>query len=314
MAAVEISVVVPVYREEEIIEQFYQELSSVMKGLEMPYEVIFVDDQSDATLEILKRIQRKDDRVKTISLSRNFGHQIALTAGMDFAAGNAVIMLDADLQHPPKVIPELIERWKEGYDIVYTIREDVRGESFFKRLSSRMFYALMSKIAEIDMDFNTADFRLMSRKAVDGFDQIREKARFMRGLVSWIGYRKISLKYVGAERSGGRSKYSLRRLLRLALDGILSFSLFPIRLISATGLVVSFFSFIYILRVIYFVLFTTEKIPDLLPITTLILFFSGVNMVMTGIIGEYVAKVFIESKNRPLYLVDELYGFEEKKS
>jgi dolichol-phosphate mannosyltransferase len=304
MTGVEISVVVPVYRE----------LSSVLERQAMPYEIIFVDDQSDATLEILKRIQRKDDRVKLISLSRNFGHQIALTAGMDFAAGDAVIMLDADLQHPPEMIPELVKQWKEGYDIVYTIREDVRGESFLKKLSSRTFYALMSKIAEIDMDFNTADFRLMSRKAVDGFDQIREKARFMRGLVSWIGYRKTGVKYVGAERSSGRSKYSLRRLLQLALDGILSFSLFPIRVISATGLIVSFFSFIYILRVIYFVVFTTEKIPDLLPIATLILLFLGVNMVMTGIIGEYVAKVFIETKNRPLYLVDRLYGFERKKS
>lgn len=313
MQKIDISVVVPVYDEEDVIDLFYRELDSVLRKLKMSYEIIFVDDQSDtATLGELKRIQKKDPHVKVISLSRNFGHQIALTAGIDHASGEAVVMLDADLQHPPEVIPALIEHWRQGYDIVYTIREDVKGESFFKKSASHLFYALMSKVADIDMDFNTADFRLMSRKAVEGFKKINEKSRFIRGLVSWMGYKKIGLPFVGEGREHGKSKYSLRRLLGFALDGILSFSVFPIRVFSGIGIVISSLSFIYILRVLYFIFFTNERIPDLLPIATVILFVSGIQMVMLGVLGEYLAKVFTETKNRPLYLVDEFYGFEEK--
>lgn len=307
---IEISIVVPVYKEEEIIDEFYGRLADVMKKTNFNFEIIFVNDDypGSKTMKVLKEIHLRDSRVRIIGLTRNFGHQIALTAGIDYARGEAVIMLDSDLQHPPDLIADLINHWKQGYDIVYTIRQDVLGETFFKKLFSRLFYYTMSKISDIDMGFNCADFRLMSRKAVEGFKKIRENTRFIRGLVSWMGYKKVGLPFVANERYRGKSKYSLRKNLAFALDGLLSFSNFPIRIISFIGILISLVSFVYIVRVAYFVMFAKEAIPDWLPITTIILFLSGIQMVMLGIIGEYIAKIFTETKNRPLYLVDEIIG------
>lgn len=308
MKQVDVSVVVPVYKEEEIIEDFYRELLEVMEKSGTVFEIIFVhDDYSDSgTMKILKKIHVHDPRVVIIGFARNFGHQIALTAGIDYARGDAVVMLDGDLQHPPELILKLIDHWRQGYEIVYTIRENVLGETVFKKLSARMFYAFMSKISDVDMGINCADFRLMSRKVVDEFKRFGEKTRFIRGLVSWMGYKKIGIPYIGKERTKGKTKYSLQRIFRFALDGILSFSDFPIRIISLLGIVISSSSFIYLLRVAYFIFFTNDEIPDLLPITTIILFLSGIQMVMIGIIGEYVAKIFSETKNRPLYLINEV--------
>lgn len=308
MNKMDISIVAPVYQEEGIIGDFYRELNQVLNGLRMQYEIIFVDDGSGRpTQQALQVIADGDPHVKVIRLSKNFGHQVALTAGIDNADGDAVITLDSDLQHPPALIPTLIDNWKKGYDIVYTIRQDTKGESFFKKATARIFYSLMSRITDIDMDANCADFRLMSRKAVEGFKKIRENTRFIRGIVGWMGYQKIGIPFEAGERIKGRSKYTIRKMLKFALNGILSFSVVPIRFISITGLLVSSISFLYLLRVGYFVLFTKEKMPNLLPITTLILFLVGVQMLMLGVIGEYLAEVFTESKHRPLYLIDEVY-------
>lgn len=308
MRKIEISVVVPVYKEEEIIVDFYRELLAVMEKTGTVFEIIFVhDDSSNSdTMKALKKIHNNDPRVVVIGFSRNFGHQIALTAGIDYARGDAVVMLDGDLQHPPELIPKMIALWRQGYEIVYTIREDVLGETIFKKLSARMFYVFMSKVSNVDMGINCADFRLMSRKVVDEFKKFREKARFTRGLVSWMGYNKIGIPYIGMERIKGKTKYSLQRIFSFALDGILSFSDFPIRIISLIGVIISTASFAYLLRVAYFFFFTTEEIPDMLPITTIILFLSGIQMLMLGIIGEYIAKIFTETKNRPLYLISEV--------
>ncbi len=304
----EISIVAPVYQEEEIIGEFHEKLTEVMRGVGLTYEVIYVDDGSGiATFNALKKIADSDQHVKILRLSRNFGHQAALTAGIDNASGDAVIMLDSDLQQPPALIPTLIKHWKDGYDIVYTVRDDVKGASFFKKLTASIFYRLMARITDVDMDMNCADFRLMSRKAVEGFKKIRENARFIRGLVGWMGYRKIAVPYIGLERKKGRSKYTLGKMFKFAMNGILSFSVAPIRLISLAGLFVSISSFLYLLRVAYFVLFEKQVIPDLLPITSLILFLVGVQMLMIGVLGEYLAEVFTQVKNRPLYLVDEIY-------
>jgi glycosyltransferase involved in cell wall biosynthesis len=316
MKKIDISVVVPVYKEEEIVEEFYNQLIKIMEEIKIDFEIIFVhDDYSNTeTMTILKNIHSRDPRVVIIGLARNFGHQIALTAGIDYARGKAVVMLDGDLQHPPELIITLIEYWRNGYDIVYTIRQDVLGETFFKKLSAKIFYLLMSKISNVDMGINCADFRLMSRKAVDGFKKMNEKSRFIRGLVSWMGYKKIGINYIAQARSKGETKYTLKKIIAFALDGILLFSNFPIRVISLVGLIISFTSFFYIVRVTYFVLFEKDKIPDLLPITSIILFLCGIQMVMLGVIGEYVAKIFTESKNRPLYLIDEIYDKNDDRS
>lgn len=309
MKNIEISVVVPVYKESEIIEDFYQQLINVMEKIKINFEIIFInDDNPDSeTMQVLKKIHSHDERVKVISFTRNFGHQIALTAGIDYAEGEAVIMLDSDLQHPPDLIPTLIDYWKKGYDIVYTVRQDVLGENFLKKFFSKSFYLVMSKIANIDMGFNCADFRLLSRKAAGGFRKIKENTRFVRGLVSWIGYRRIGVPFVAKERHKGKSKYSVRKNIGFALDAILSFSNFPIRIISFTGILISSVSFIYIIRVIFYLTVEKGVIPDWLPITTIILFLSGIQLLMLGIVGEYVAKIYSETKNRPLYLIDEIY-------
>jgi len=314
MKNLDISIVVPVYREEEIIEEFYSKLIKVMEKSGSVFEIIFVNDDypGSETMKKLKEIHNNDPRVVLIGLTRNFGHQMALTAGIDYARGEAVVTLDGDLQHPPELILTLIDNWKKGYDIVYTIRQDVFGETLFKKLSSKMFYLLMSKISDIDIGFNCADFRLMSRKAVNGFKTFKEKARFIRGIVGWMGYKRIGITYIAGERTKGETKYSTKKIVSFALNGILSFSTFPIRMISLFGLIISSVSFVYLLRVGYFVLFTKEKIPDMLPITTVILFLCGIQMLMMGIIGEYLAKVFTETKDRPLYLIDEIFDRVDK--
>ena len=309
MNKIDVSIVVPVYREEEIIKDFYNELIKVMEKSGTFFEVIFVHDDfsSSETMQRLKEIYDGDSRVVILGLTRNFGHQVALTAGIDYARGGAVITLDGDLQHPPELILTLIDYWKKGYDIVYTIRDDVLGESFFKKFSAKMFYWVMSKISDIDMGINCADFRLMSRKTVNEFKKLRENARFIRGLVGWMGYKKIGVTYIGNERAKGKTKYSLKKIISFALNGIVSFSIFPIRLISLAGLMISGASFIYLLRVTYYFLFTEEIIPNMLPITTIVLFLSGIQMLMLGVIGEYIGKIFTETKNRPIYLIDEVY-------
>ncbi|MBP7828578.1 MAG: glycosyltransferase family 2 protein [Kiritimatiellae bacterium] len=308
MKTIELSVVVPVFREEEIIGEFHRRLNAVLETTGLAFEILYVDDQSDGpTVTLLKKIADGDGRVKVVSLSRNFGHQVALTAGIDLARGAAVVMLDGDLQHPPELIPTLIGKWREGYDIVYTIRQETKGISPMRRSASRLFYALMTRITEVDMDIHCADFRLMSRRAVEGFKQVRESARFIRGIVGWMGYRKIGIPFTSTERERGRSKYSPRKLFKFALDGILSFSVVPIRMISLVGLAVSGISFLYFLRILYYVFFSQQRSPANLPTLTLILFVSGIQLVMMGVLGEYLGQVFTETKNRPLYLVDEIY-------
>jgi dolichol-phosphate mannosyltransferase len=206
------------------------------------------------------------------------------------------------------VIPQLIAKWREGNDIVYTIREDASSTGVARRAASKAFYGLMRKVSDVELDFNCADFRLMSRKAVDGFRRFPERARFIRGMVRWMGYRSVAVPFASGDRVHGETKYSLRRLFRFALDGILSFSVVPIRLIGLMGLITSALSLVYILRIIYFVVAGSGQLPDTLPVTTLILFVGGIQMIMLGVLGEYLSRIFIESKQRPLYLIDEVFS------
>lgn len=306
----DISVVIPVFNEAGNIERLYARLESVMNDIGMSREYIFVDDGSiDGSLAILKELNKKDQRVKVVSFSRNFGHQIALTAGLDHSIGKATICMDADLQHPPELIPTLVDYWKKGYDVVYTVRTETQKATFLKTLTSKFFYWAINKIAHTNIPENAADFRLISRRAVDVLKNIKERDRFLRGLVCWIGFNQIAVPYVAQPRLHGKSKYSFIRMLRFALDGMTSFSSAPLYAATFLGLVVSLLSFFYGVFVLYARLFTDRSVPGWTSIITLILFLGGVQLVCVGIMGEYVGRIFNEVKRRPLYLIRESKGF-----
>ncbi|MCR4436620.1 MAG: glycosyltransferase family 2 protein [Clostridiales bacterium] len=312
MSEIRYSIVVPVYNEEKNIALLYEKLVQVM-GAES-YEVIFVDDGSrDNTFKELEALASKDDRVRAVSFSRNFGHQIALTAGYDLAEGQAVICLDGDLQHPPELIPEMIEKWKQGFDIVLTIREDSDDTTFFKRVTSRLFYKIINKLAKIEIKPGCADFRLMDRKVLDTLNTFRERSRFLRGIISWMGYRCAYINYKANERVFGKSKYSLAKMVKFAVDGVLSFSSYPLKLSSIFGYTISGFAFIYIVYALFAKLYFNAAISGWASLLIAILLLGGVQLICIGIIGEYLSRIYDETKNRPLYIVDKKLGYKEHK-
>jgi len=301
------SIVVPVFNEEEVLTELYKRTTSVMDKLGEPYEIIFVNDGSnDGSLELMKTLHSQDNRVKIINFSRNFGHQIAITAGLDYASGEAVITIDADLQDPPEVIPSLIDKWKEGFDVAYGIREKRTGESFFKLSTASIFYRFLGKITDTNIPADTGDFRLMSRKVVDSLKNIRERNRFVRGLVSWVGFPQIGVNYKREKRFAGCTKYPLRKMLKFAIDGISSFSFLPLRIASYGGFVISGVGLIYAIYVIFVKLFTTKMVPGWASLMVAILFLGGVQLIAIGIIGEYIARIGQETKQRPLYIIREI--------
>ncbi len=299
-----ISVVIPLLNEVGNIPILYQTLLSVLEKITTDYEILFVDDGSkDGSFECIQQISKQNNKVLGISLSRNFGHQIALTAGMEHSCGELVVTMDADMQHPPEVILELYKKYKEGnYDIVNTLREETADSSAFKKISSNWFYKIINNLSDIHIEQSAADFRLMNRKTIDAFLTIKEKDRFTRGLISWMGFRQTSISYVAPARFSGKSKYSITKMFRFAADGITSFSARPLRLSFFAGL---FISFIGLLYAIYAVVkyFMKETIPGWTSILVCILIIGGIQLISIGIIGEYLARVFNEAKNRPLYLV-----------
>jgi dolichol-phosphate mannosyltransferase len=305
-----ISFIVPVYNEAESIEELYTRLTTVLRGESIPYELLFVDDGSrDASVSVLKKIRSQDSSVKILSFSRNFGHQVALTAGLDHVTGDAVIMMDADLQHPPELIPKMIRLWKdEGYDVVYTVRDYERSATFFKRITSAVFYRFINAFSQTSIPANAADFRLLSRSAADSLRQLRERGRFMRGLVSWIGFRQASVPYTAGARSKGETKYSLRRMLRFGMDGLVSFSTVPLSLSTLLGFIVSLFSFAYGALTVYWKYFTDQVVQGWATIVVLVLFLGGIQLLCLGIMGEYLGKIYEELKQRPLYIVKERVG------
>jgi glycosyltransferase involved in cell wall biosynthesis len=307
------SVVIPLLNEEGNIQVLYDALVPVLEKITADYEILFVDDGSkDGSFQRIQEISNHNDKVLGISLSRNFGHQIALTAGMEHACGELVVTMDADMQHPPEVIAELYKKYQEGnYDIINTLREETADSSAFKRISSNWFYKLINKLSDIHIEQSAADFRLMNRKTIDAFLQIKEKDRFTRGLISWMGFRQTNISYVAPARFSGKSKYSITKMFRFAADGITSFSARPLRISFFAGLSSSFIGLLYaIFAVIKY--FMKETIPGWTSILVCILIIGGIQLISIGIIGEYLARVFNEAKNRPLYLIKTYTTKDEK--
>ncbi|HEX4612584.1 MAG TPA: glycosyltransferase family 2 protein [Urbifossiella sp.] len=304
-----LSIVCPAYQEEEVLPRFHAALAAAIDPLADGYdlEVLYVDDGSrDRTLDVIRGFAAADPRVRYVSLRRNFGHQAALTAGLDHATGDAVVSLDSDLQHPPAVIPLLVEKWREGYDVVLTIRGDDRRLGWFKRASSRGFYRLLSWVSSVEVRPAAADFRLMSRQAVDELGRLREAHRFVRGMVQWLGFRVAEVPFQPAARQGGVSKYTLRRMCRFAADGLLSFSPAPARLTVAAGLAVTGLCWVASLAAIAALVPLTNPyaLAGLVTLTTLHAV-AAAGLVTAGVLGELAARTYEQSKGRPLYVVKE---------
>ncbi|MFD2614355.1 glycosyltransferase family 2 protein [Paenibacillus gansuensis] len=303
------SIVIPMYNEEAVIEETYRRLKKVMSSTEETYELLFVNDGSrDRSAEIIKRCAEWDDTVKLLDFSRNFGHQIAITAGVDYAVGDAVIIIDADLQDPPELILQMIEKWKEGYEVVYAKRVQRKGETWFKKATASLFYRVLRASTDISIPVDTGDFRLMDRKVSNEMKRITENNRFVRGLVSWVGFRQTAVEYIRDERMAGETKYPLKRMLKLSLDGILSFSYKPLKLAVYSGLAVSGSGFLYLLYVLYMSMFTDATIKGWPSLVSIMLIFNGFMLLILGILGEYVGRIYDESKGRPLYVVREYTG------
>ena len=310
-----ISIVVPVFNEIEVIDTFYARVKKTVETLDtLTYEIIFVDDGSnDGSYQKLLDLAGIDGNVKIIKFSRNFGHQIAITAGIDNANGDAVVVIDADLQDPPEVITKFIEKWEEGYDVVYGTRESRKGESKMKLLTAALFYRLLKTIIKIDIPVDVGDFRLMSKRAVKYFKEFRERDRFVRGLVSWIGFRQTGVAYEREERYAGETKYPYTKMIKFALDGITSFSSLPLKLATWLGYFTSFLAFLYLCSVfIQKVLGYT--VHGWATIMVGMLFLGGVQLICLGIVGEYIGRISNEIKQRPLYIIEEMREGKNNKS
>ncbi len=300
------SIVIPAYNEEEVITASYKELKKVMDSTNESYELIFVNDGSkDKTLKILSEISISDPNVKVIDFSRNFGHQIAITAGMDNALGDAIVFIDADLQDPPEIILEMIEKWKEGYEVVYGKRKKRDGETFFKKFTANTYYRILKSIMSVDIPVDTGDFRLIDRKVCEAMKGIKEKNRYMRGLVSWVGYKQTAVLYDRHERFAGETKYPLKKMVKLALDGIISFSSAPLKLATFIGAMALGGSFIYLAVII--LLDILNGSPDFIHYGLFfVIFLQAAILISLGFFGEYIGRIYDEARDRPLYLISQI--------
>ena len=304
--SVKYSVAAPVYNEIEIVEEFYNRVQAVMEAIGEPWELILVDDgSSDGSTEKILELSERDSHVVPVIFARNFGHQIAITAGIDHATGDAVIILDADLQDPPEVLPELIDRWKEGYEVVYAVRAEREGESWFKRFTASLFYRLIYRITDVKIPLDAGDFRLLDRQAVNTLKTMREKHRFPRGMAAWIGFRQIGVPYKRAARFAGETKYPFRKMLRLALDAVTGFSYFPLQLATYFGFICAGISAIAIPIVVALRLTGSQAFFGQATTLIAVLFLGGVQLISLGIVGEYLGRIYDEVKERPLYIVRE---------
>lgn len=300
------SVVIPCYNEEAGIGELYRRLSEVVSKLALNAEFIFIDDRSkDQTWQRLQELRGKDSRVKLLRFSRNFGHQMALTAGLDRAKGDVVLIIDADLQDPPELLEGMVEKWKEGFDVIYGKRLKREGEPILKKVFAYLFYRFMARVTGIEIPTDTGDFRLLDRKAAEGLRQLRERHRFVRGMVSWVGFRQTPIYYERDPRYAGETNYPFKKSLKLAVDAITSFSYAPLRMATWLGLGISGFAFFYILIVLY-LKFLGINFSGYTSIMASILLLGGVQLIVLGAIGEYVGRVFEQGQNRPLYLLDEI--------
>jgi dolichol-phosphate mannosyltransferase len=306
-----VSVVVPVFNEEANIQPLYERMVHVARRLEpLDLELLFVDDGStDDSVPRMSALAARDPRVRLIKLARNFGHQLAITAGLDHAKGDCVVVIDADLQDPPEVIPRMVERWQEGYDVVYGVRERRKGEGTMKLWTAKLFYRLLRRMTKVEIPVDVGDFRLLSRRAAAELRGMREQDRFVRGLVSWIGLRQTGVEYVREARHAGETKYPYRRMLKFALDGITSFSVVPLRLATWLGYAASAFAFVYLLSV-FVQKWMGATVEGWATIMVAMLFLGGIQLICLGIMGEYIGRIFTEIKGRPLYIVDQVVAQE----
>ncbi|HDR3492620.1 glycosyltransferase family 2 protein [Bacillus wiedmannii] len=302
-----ITILVPAYNEEEVLDQLYSRLTGVFQGIpNYNFEILFVNDGSkDRTLDIIKELRANDKRISYVDLSRNFGKETAMIAGLDHAIGDAVIIIDADLQDPPELIPEMIKYWEQGYDDIYAKRRSRSGESWAKKWTAGKFYSLLKKTTRIPIQENTGDFRLLDRRCVEALKKIRETQRYTKGMFSWIGYNKKEILFDRDPRAAGETKWNYFKLMDLAIEGITSFTTAPLRLASFMGFTVSFGAFIYMIWIIIKTLLHGESVSGYPSMMTAILFIGGVQLISIGIIGEYLGRIFNETKQRPLYFVDE---------
>jgi polyisoprenyl-phosphate glycosyltransferase len=311
-AAPRFSIVIPLRNEEEVLPALAERLTATLEGLDGDWEVILVDDGStDATYGLAVELHTRDPRFKVLRLSRGFGHQVALSAGLDVARGDAVITMDGDLQHPPEVIPELVSRWNAGDEIVYGVMEERRGESRLKDWTAKAFYRLLGRLADIDVPTGAGDFRLVDRRALDAVRAMRESNRYLRGMFSWVGFRQSGVPYASAPRTAGVSKYSGTRMMRLAADAVIGFSNRPLRLGLNIGFVVSIGSILFGLSAVISKLVGVFVVPGWTSVMVLVGIVGGIQLIVLGVIGEYVSHIFDEVKRRPLYVVSRMHGLAE---
>jgi polyisoprenyl-phosphate glycosyltransferase len=302
-----LSIVVPCFNEQEVLPEFHRRISAVLANIDMAAEVILVNDgSSDQTIEIMRRLAAEDPRFGFVDLSRNFGKEIALSAGLDHARGTIIVPIDADLQDPPELIPELIARWREGFDVVCATRRTRQGETWIKKATARLFYRLMQQVGDrVKIPENTGDFRLMSRRALNALCQMREQHRFLKGLFTVVGFRQTSVLYDRDPRHAGETKWNYWRLLNLSIEGITSFTIAPLKLATYLGLFVAFAAFLYAAWIVYKTLRYGDPVAGYPSLLTVVLFLGGVQMLALGVIGEYLGRIFNETKNRPLYFIQD---------
>ena len=308
-----VSIIIPAYNEEESLPFLYERLNSLMNGLtSYEFEILFVNDGSkDKTIELIKELREKDKRINYVDFSRNFGKEIAMIAGLDYATGDCAIFMDADLQDPPELVPELIKYWEEGYDDVYARRKSRKGETWLKKFTSKMYYKVLQSLTRIEIQRDTGDFRLLDRRCINALKKMRESQRCSKSMFSWIGYKKKEVLYDRDPRIAGKTKWNYKKLIDLASGGITSFTTSPLRIATYLSIPTFFALIIYFIYVIVKCITQSVAIQAFQAIILLVLFFSGVQIILIGIIGEYLGRIFNESKNRPLYLVNEYNGERE---
>jgi polyisoprenyl-phosphate glycosyltransferase len=311
-----VSVIVPCYNEEQVILETNDALVTTLAAIaDIDFEIIYVDDGSrDETGDVLHAIQAADSRIRVVRFSRNFGHQLAVSAGLEHAAGDAAVIIDADLQDPPEVIAEMIARWRDGYQVVYGMRTDRAGETAFKLWTAKLFYRFINRLSKVKLPLDVGDFRLIDRRVIDVLLSMPERDRFLRGMVSWIGFRQVAVMYSRAERRAGESKYPLFKMLQFAADGVISFSLTPLRVALWVGFISIGLAFAGILYALIIRLYTNDWVRGWTSIFTAVLFIGGAQLVTLGIIGEYIGRIYAEVKRRPLYVVEERLGFGDEEA
>jgi glycosyltransferase involved in cell wall biosynthesis len=309
------SVIAPCWNEEGNLHELYRRIKEVMDQTDAPWELVLINDGStDRTSEIMHELHQADPRIRFVDFARNFGHQLAVTAGMDYARGDAVILIDADLQDPPELILEMIEKWKEGYKVVYAVREERRGETWFKLFTAKLFYRIIYRITDVDIPLDTGDFRLMDRQVVTQMQIMKEHHRFIRGMTSWVGFKQTGVYYVREERFAGETKYPIRKMVRFAITAITGFSIFPLQLATFLGFFIALLSALFILVAIIARLSGGHAFEGQATTLVMVLFLGSIQLISLGIIGEYLGRIYDEVRGRPLYVVNDAIGFDSDSS